>query len=65
MQQKRMTLKEFDKQILMPLILRGIKSGSLDNAIQSEDCQDIINDDPELREAVDKRMEVIKCNKKQ
>lgn len=60
-----MTLDDFNERVLKPTILNAIKIGNLDNTIQSEDCQDIINDDPELREAVDKRMEVIKCSKKQ
>jgi hypothetical protein len=50
-----LTLDDFNKQVLRPMILKDIKAGRLDSAIFSLDCADIINDDPELLAATVER----------
>jgi len=54
-----MNLKDYRDKIMMPFLLKEIKEGRLDSAIQSEDCQDIINNDIELKEAVAIRLEML------
>jgi hypothetical protein len=63
--EKTFSLDDFVERCLRPTTLNAIRMGRLDYAIQSDDCQDIIDGDPKLREAVDKRLEIIKCSKKQ
>ena len=55
-----MNLKQFNELILKPTILKYIADGKLDYAIQLEDCQDIINNDPEILKAVHTRLDELK-----
>ncbi len=55
-----MKLEDFNREILAPMLLRQIESGRLDHAIQSDDCQDIIESNPELKKAVEQRLKVIR-----
>lgn len=63
MQEEMMTLNKFSEQIMRPMLLKNIKAGTLDYAIQLEDCQDIIEADLELKKAVDERLKVIQYAK--
>lgn len=54
------TLADFNREVLRPSLLLNIKRGALDNAIQSADCQDIIDGDPEIKQAVEERLKTIR-----
>ena len=58
-----MTLNDFNNQVLRPMVLSQIKNGRLDHAIQSDDCQDIIENDPELKTAVNQRLYVLQMQR--
>jgi hypothetical protein len=51
-----MTLDDFNEKIVRPMVLAKVADGSLDVAIQDEECWSIIDSDPELRDAVVKRL---------
>ncbi len=53
-----MTLDDYNKQIVVPMILRQVESGRLDNAIYDPDCADI-NYGPEVQAAIDARKAIL------
>ena len=59
------TLDDFSKQVMRPMLFKAIEQGMLDYSIQLEDCQDIIDNDPELRKVVDERLRVCRDKMKQ
>jgi len=54
-----MNLDDYNKCMLTSTLLSCIKSGALDFAIQSEDCQDIINANLELKIAINERLAIL------
>jgi hypothetical protein len=58
-----MNLDDFNKRIMTPTLFSAIESGALDYAIQSEDCQDIIEANDDLKKVVEARLKVLRETK--
>jgi len=54
-----MNLKEYSEQILRPAVLKAIKTGSCDDAINLTEVLDFYQDDPKMMEAINARLKGI------
>jgi hypothetical protein len=54
-----LTLEDFNKQIMRPMLIKAIKSGAVDHAIATDPiCLAIVLEDKELKQALMERLEL-------